>query len=77
MCIRDSPISHKNLKSKKFMEVPVDLYKRLAEKDLRLLPEPQKQVKGDRIVLPRQLQVPMESGFIAAQYFIKIEQVSV
>lgn len=58
------------------MEVPVDLYKRLSEKDLRLLPELAQPPKGDRVVLPKQLQVPMDSGYLAAQYLLKIEQVS-
>lgn len=57
------------------MEVPVDLYKRLSEKDIKLLPEPPKQTKGDRIVLPKQLQAAMDSGYLAAQYLLKIEQV--
>lgn len=61
------------------MEVPIDLYKRMAEADLALVPA-KGQVKNsdsgnDRVILPKTHQVPMDSGFIAAKYLIKIEEV--
>jgi len=55
------------------MELPVDLYNRLSEEDLQILsPDAPLQSESDKVVIDRNEQLLMESGFVTAQYLIKL-----
>jgi hypothetical protein len=58
------------------MEVPVDLYNRLSDEDMRILP-PDLELPdhSDRVTLPKNESMQMESGLITAHYLLKMAQV--